>query len=79
MPAFAEQRERASFYFEKAENLFVFAFEFGFQCIPQRTEMHTEENAPAAIPTIRGAANSRIDGTPRMNSAAIVMNVVREV
>ncbi len=40
---------------------------------------HTDEKPPAIIPVIRGRANSRILGTPRMNSIAIVTNVVKEV
>ena len=41
--------------------------------------MQTEEYAPQITPTIRGAANSRMEDTPRMYRTATITNVVKEV
>ena len=40
---------------------------------------HTDENAPATMPTMSGRANSLIDGTPTTYRHATVTNVVSDV
>src|SRR5699024_6508052 len=58
---------------------FAFAPNLVFMTYQSAPVMQMEVYVPHAIPTIRGAANSLIELTPRIYSTTTMMNVVRLV